>query len=126
MELLVELVVQLAIELFGELLLKLGFAAFKQGFRRRNHHPAVAALGYLALGACLGGVSVWIHPERYLGAGPLPGISLVLAPLAGGVAMHLWGGFRRAHGRATTNLATFLGGASLMFAYALVRLLRAR
>jgi hypothetical protein len=40
--------------------------------------------------------------------------------------MHAWGEYRRAGGHGTTNLATFLGGAALLFGYSLVRFLWAR
>lgn len=121
-----ELLVWLVVEVFGELVLEVVFAAFKDLFGRKNHHPVVASAGYLVLGAAIGGLTLWIHPERLLRAGPVPGLSVVLVPLAGGVVMHAWGRYQRANERTTTNLATFLGGASLLFAYSLVRFLWAR
>lgn len=64
-----------------------------------------------------------MRPERLTPAGPLPGLSLVLAPLATGLVMHLYGQWRRGRGHDTTYLATFWGGSLLAFAMALTRFL---
>jgi hypothetical protein len=120
---LLEFLLQLLLEVFGEVLLELGIGVFKSVFERQNREPVIAAVGYLLLGAVLGALSLWILPERLLRPAQIPGLSLVIAPLAGGVAMHLWGKYRRSHGHSTTNLATFHCGAALLFSYALVRFL---
>ena len=126
MEVLFELLGYLLLDVFGELLLELGIGAFQNAFGRPNRNPVVAAFGYLTLGAAIGGVSLWLHAERLLPRGSTPGFSLVIAPLIGGAAMHVWGRYRRSHGHTTTNLATFQGGAALLFGCALVRVLWAR
>ena len=51
----------------------------------------------------------------------LPGLSLVLAPLAAGGAMYLLGEGLRTLGRNPSRLATFYGGAIFASAMALVR-----
>jgi hypothetical protein len=122
-ELLLELVLQVVIEVFGEVLLELGLGGLKAVFGRSNRSPVAASLGYLLLGGAAGLLSLWLAPGRYLRPGPVPGLSLIAAPLAGGLAMHAWGAYRRSRGHATTNLATFHGGASLLFGYYLVRVL---
>ena len=123
MEILLGLLLQLVFEVFGEILLELGLGAFKAVFERENRDPVVASLGYFLLGGALGGLSLWLFPGRFLRPGPIPGLSLVIAPLAGGTTMHLWGKYRRVRGHSTTNLATFHCGAALLFSYSLVRLL---
>lgn len=125
MEFLVEIVAYLLIEVFGEILLELGLEAFKAATGRKNRHPALAAIGYFAFGAAAGALSLWLIPDHVFPRSARTGLSLLLAPLAGGAVMHAWGRFRRGRGHATSNLATFLGGASLLFGYALVRLLGA-
>jgi hypothetical protein len=126
MEILFELLGYLLLDVLGEVLLELGIGAFQNTFHRENRSPAVATVGYLIVGAAIGGLSLWVHPARFLQRGTTPGFSLVVAPLVGGAAMHAWGHFRRRGGHPTTNLATFHGGAALLFGCALVRLLWAR
>lgn len=119
-----------AIELAGnvllEILFELGFEGFKQAAGRSNRHPLLASLGYLLFGAALGGLWLWLLPERLVRARVLPGASLVLGPLAAGAVMELWGRHRRAAGHATTNLATWHGGAAFALGIALVRFLGVR
>ena len=117
------LLVQLVVELFGEVLLDLGLAAFKAAFDRPDRSPGLATVGYLALGAAAGGVLVWAFPGRLMPPAPRRGPSLVLAPLAGGATMAAWGAFRRGRGHATSQLATWYGGAAFLFGAALVRFL---
>ena len=126
MELLLELFIEIVFEVGGELLLELGWSGVKETLGRKNHHPALAALGYLVLGGLLGAASLLVWPERVVRPGPVPGLSLLIGPLVSGVAMHFWGGFRRAQGRSTTNLATFAGGAAFALGCALARLLGMR
>ena len=104
MEVLLELVFEILLQIFGEVLLELGWAGLKQALSRENHHPAVAAVGYLILGAIFGLGGLWMLPKPIFNGTPIPGISLVLAPLAGGGAMYAWGEFRHGRGRGTTNL----------------------
>jgi len=49
-------------------------------------------------------------------------MSLVLAPLAGGAMMHLYGQWKRTGGKDPSLLATFWGGALFAFAFAAARL----
>jgi hypothetical protein len=106
-----------------EVLFELGASSYKDTHGRSNHHPIIAAIGYFLVGAALGGVSLLIWPNRFFEPGPIPGLSLVLSPVAAGVAMHAWGAYRSSRGHVTTNLATFLGGAAFAFGTALVRFL---
>jgi hypothetical protein len=84
-------------------------------------HPLLATLGQLITGGSAGGLSLWLLPERILQAGPLPGLSCVLAPLGVGLAMAAWGRYRRAGGHETTSLDTWYGGGALALGVALVR-----
>jgi hypothetical protein len=113
---------QLVIEVFGEALLELGLAGIKEALGRENRNPILAAVGYLTLGGIVGAVSVLFMPRRMMAPGPLPGMSLIVAPAIAGVAMEAWGRFRRGRGHSTTNLATFLGGAAFALGVALARL----
>ena len=82
------------------------------------------AIGLLLWGALAGGLaSVQFPVKIFRGAAPLPGISLVVAPLMAGTAMHWIGVWRRRSGRKGTALATFGGGALFAFGMAAVRFL---
>src|SRR5882672_7588901 len=91
-EIFFEVIFQIAIE--G--LIELGFEAFVVPRRRRQRNPALVIFGLLVFGALVGLVSAWILPRRMFPApAHLSGISLVLAPLATGAAMHAFGARRR-------------------------------
>jgi hypothetical protein len=124
-DLLVEVLIEVVFEVFGEVLIELGWASIKEALGRRNHNAVLATVGYLLLGGIVGGSAVWLHPGRIIASSSIPGVSLVVAPLVGGIAMDLWGAYRRGHGYETTNLATFCGGASFSFGASLVRFLTA-
>jgi hypothetical protein len=116
---------QLVLEVFGQLFLEvlaeLGLESIKAAFARPNRSVPLAVLGLFLLGASLGGLSLLALPARFWKPGPIPGLSLILGPLCAGAAMHAWGRHRRAGGHDTTNLATFAGGAAFAFGMALVR-----
>jgi hypothetical protein len=114
---------QLVIEVVGEAVLELGLAGIKEALGRENRSPVLAAVGYLTLGAIVGAASILLLPQRLVAAGPIPGMSLLLAPAVAGAAMEAWGRFRRRRAHVTTNLATFLGGAAFALGVALVRFL---
>lgn len=129
MEILAEilfLLLQLLFEVFGEIILELGLSGLKEAFGRENRSPILATLGYLLLGAIVGGLSILLWPMRIIGSSTIPGISLVAGPLAGGAAMEAWGRWRRKRGHDTTNLATFYGGGAFALAFAIVRLVWAK
>jgi hypothetical protein len=74
------------------------------------------------LGVASGFFSAAIFPHRIIvRRAVLPGISLLLAPVATGFAMHWIGNQLRRWGRPATGLATFQGGAAFAFAMALIR-----
>jgi len=125
-EILLELVLELLFSGLLEALWDLLAATYKATYGRKNHHPALAALGYLAIGATLGAGSLLVRPERLAAYSLFPGISLVVGPLLAGGWMHVWGAWRRSRGHATTNLATFLGGAAFALGLAVVRFVWAR
>ena len=118
-----EFLIELFAELFIEGLLDGLWAEWSESHGREKHHPAAAAFGYLILGAFLGGLSVWLLPQRILSPVPIEGLSLLVNPLVAGLAMEFWGRYRSARGHAITNLATWFGGAALALGISLVRFL---
>jgi hypothetical protein len=120
------ILVQIVAEAFGEVFLEVFLAGFKEAFGRTKPASLLAPLKYLALGAVLGGLSIWLYPSRAFRHRRIPGISLLIAPLVGGAVMWWWRQLRESTGHVVTSLATFWGGAALLFGYALVRLMWAR
>lgn len=120
-----ELLLDLIVELFGQILIEVlwefGAAVYKAGRPRGRRSMGVAVVGYAVTGAAIGALSLLVWPDRLLRPGPVPGLSLIISPVCVGVALHAWGWVRRRGGHATTNLATFRGGAAFAAGTALVR-----
>jgi hypothetical protein len=83
-------------------------------------------VGLFVIGAIVGLLSLLVWPDRVVSRGPVPGLSLVVAPAAVGGVMHFWGRYRASRGHVITTLATFAGGASVGLGTAVVRFLGAR
>ena len=126
MDFLIELLVSLLWEFFGQLLaeltFELGLASTRHAVGKTAPNPFLASAGCLILGALAGGIMLAAVPHRILPTPPVPGLSLLIAPLLNGLAMKSFGDWRRARGRPTTFLATFAGGAWFALAMAAVRL----
>ncbi len=112
-----EFLLEVLLDGLGEVL----WGIFKAEFKRPDRHYPVALLGFAVFGIVLGAISVIAWPERVLHRGPVPGVSLVLAPLGAGAVMHLWGVYGRGRGLPMTRIATFWGGAVLALGVAVVR-----
>jgi len=130
MEFLLELLLNLLAELFWQLLIKmgleLGFQLSRDAIRPTGNDSlsvARASAGQLALGMAAGFVTALFLPNRLLPAVAIPGISLVLSPIATGALMSLFGRWLRRRGNTPTSLASFRGGALFAFACAATRYL---
>jgi hypothetical protein len=73
---------------------------------------SAAILWFAMLGLGGGVLSGALVPDRLLDPGPIPGISLVVAPVAVGIMMQLWG-MVRSRASEVSHLATWYGGATL-------------
>jgi hypothetical protein len=115
------------LEIVGEFLLQILFELAAEALsalihRRNQSGPAVSAVALAFVGAAAGLLSAWLFPHRLIGTRVVvPGVSLLLAPLATGAAMHLLGKRLRHLGQHTSDLATFRGGALFAFSMALIR-----
>ena len=115
------------LEAVGEALLQIVFELAAEALRqlingRKQRSPVVSAIGLAVAGAVSGLLSAWLFPHRLMATrAVLPGVSLLLAPLATGTAMHFLGRLLRRFGRNPSDLATFRGGALFAFAMALIR-----
>ena len=95
--------------------------SYWESLQRTNPGPIEAGLGFLLLGGLTGIVLTMLLPHRVLPQPVVPGLSLVFAPVALGIAMHGWGRVRRNGGHRTSRLATFWGGAAFAFGAAIAR-----
>jgi hypothetical protein len=92
----------------------------------REFSPALAVLGYAALGAVVGAISLWPFPHSFLGPYPARLANLVVTPLIAGALMSLIGGRRQLRGEPLIRLDRFAYGVVFAFAMSLVRFLWAR
>lgn len=121
-EFLLELLFEALFSGFGEALVECFARALGAPFGRTDRrHPVAAGIGLVLIGAGLGGLSAVMWPYRFLGAGPFPGISLIVSPLANGLAWEALGRWRHRRDRPRTYLSTFWGAALFAFSVAAVR-----
>jgi hypothetical protein len=143
MEILFELLVT-ALEFIAEIALQLAFewlagtgvrglrdARDTRNARRakpaaREVSPALAVLGYAALGAIVGAISLWPFPNSFLGPYPARLANLVVTPVIAGALMSFIGGRRQLKGEPPIRLDRFAYGVVFAFAMSLVRFLWAR
>lgn len=127
MEDLVAELLEFVLEIFGEFVLQIIFELATEALGglisdRKERRPAVSAVVLVFGGAAAGFLSAWLFPNRLIVTRVVvPGVSLLLAPLATGLAMHLLGRRLRHLARRATSLATFWGGALFAFSMALIR-----
>jgi len=119
-EILIELVLPLVTEIFAELAL--------HGLTRMVRTSAVArivltALMYFGVGLLAGFFSLLIWPVAFARSSTLPGISLVITPVLGGILMSYLAWLRVRTWDWTIRLETFAYGFLFAFAMALLRLL---
>jgi len=120
-----ELVVEVVLEFISQLLIEIGFEWIAECFHRRATLSTVLAFIAIPLfGGFIGLILSNTFPQRIVPGPTVPGISLLLSPLATGMVMKLFGDWRRSRGHQPTVLATFWGGALFAFSMALVRWLR--
>jgi hypothetical protein len=122
-EILLELVLPLITEVFAEL------ALHQVGRIVRAHAAAriiITALMYLGVGLAAGFFSLLIFPHAFARSSALPGISLVITPVLGGILMSYIAWFRVRTWDWTIRLETFAYGFIFAFAMTLLRLLLAK
>ena len=80
----------------------------------------LAGFGYLLMGLMAGALSLLAFGTRLLPRSVIPGLSLVVSPIATGLAMHTIGEWRQERGRDRPALFSFWAGAVFAFGMALV------
>lgn len=127
MEILLELIFEVFLQIVLEVLSEVGLQSVGEAFRKREERsPVFAAIGYAIMGVVLGGLSLLVFPHPFARSQRLHGISLILAPLAGGAVMSLVGFLRRRSGKELLRLDSFLFGAIFSFGIASIRFFFAR
>ena len=89
----------------------------------RPWHALLAGIGYAALGAALGWVSLLVLPDLLTGSRAGQLASLIVLPLLGGAAMATLGAWRRRQGQPLVRLDHFAYGFVFALALTLVRFL---
>ena len=121
-EFLIEFVTEVMFYGFGEVIVEGLARIFGAPFGRSDrHHPILAGLGLLVMGAAVGGLLRVVWPYPVLGNGPFPGISLIVSPLTNGLAWETIGRWQQGRGRPRSYLATFWGAGLFALSAAAVR-----
>lgn len=119
LEVLLELFGELLLQLFGELFVSLGLHGLKQPFEREPN-LWLAAISYALLGAAMGGLSLLIFPDSFVPpAWRLA--NLIAAPLVAGGLMAVLGALRAKRGQAVLRIDRFGCGYVFALAFALLR-----
>ena len=110
MEILIGVVLQFVLELVLQFVFaigaELGLRSVAEPFRRR-HHPGMATIGMILLGAIAGFVSLLFFPNSAIHQPVLRDVNLVITPLALGLLMMAVGLRRRRRGQLVVRLDYF-------------------
>jgi hypothetical protein len=116
----VQFVFELVLQLFFEGLVEVGAQKFSSK-KREPMNPWLALIGYVFLGAIIGGISVWIWPTSFIASQPLRVVNLLVTPLLAGGVMALIGAWRAKRGDPVLYIDRFAYGLVFAFSMALVR-----
>ena len=106
-----------------EIAASLGWESLKLSLRRQHEATVwLASVGHFLMGVTAGFTSLLIFDQRLTPRAVIPGLSLVLAPLATGTVMKGLGTVWRRQGRERPALLPFRGDAIFALGMALVRL----
>lgn len=126
-EIIVEIVLELLINIFGELLFELGLSALKESIKRNGTaYPVVACIGYALLGGVAGGLSLLVFPRQYMRSERYHGVGLLVIPTLAGLAMAGMGALKSKMGKNLIRLDTFSFGFAFAFFMTLTRFLFAK
>ena len=120
LELLLELLGEFLIQVFGELLVEFGLQALAEPFLKRPN-PWLAAVGYSIFGGLLGGASLLLLPKHLVANASWRVLNLIFTPLAAGLCMAWLGSWRARRGQSLIRLDRFAYAYLFALAFALVR-----
>ena len=125
-----EFLFELLFEFFGEIIVQVVFEALASAGLHivrdpddppRTTSPWLLIMGYALLGAVAGALSLLVFSHSLVHSPTARLVNLVVAPIAGGLAMAAIGSWRRQRGKIDVELDRFTYGYVFAFAMALVR-----
>ncbi len=120
MELLLQILLEFLIQIFGEALVRLGLHSVAEPFRRPPN-PWLAALGYALFGVIFGALSLLLFPHHLVASHLGRWLNLLVTPLAVGLAMSQLGSWRSRRSQATFRIDRFSYGYLFALCFATVR-----
>ena len=122
MSILFEILFELVLSLFGEILAELALHELGRiPWMRKTGRVVLTAILYFGAGVVVGFISLQIFPKAFARSSTLPGISLVVTPILGGVFMSYIAWLRVRTWDWTIRLETFAYGFLFAFAMTLLR-----
>jgi len=122
----VDAVIYFLVEIAGPVILEVltGYGLGAILATRTRQDRWLRAVAQAAIGLVLGGLSLLVHAATVFPSSiPIRIAGLVVVPILAGVFMRWVGTTRHLGGRIPASIASFAGGATIAFAYALVRFL---
>ncbi len=120
MEVLLQWLVELIVQVLGEVLVEAGLQSVAEPFRREPR-PAVAVIGYTLFGLVLGAASLLLVHQHMMPDGPWRWINLMVTPVAAGFVMTQVGAWRQRRGQPVLRIDRFAYGYLFALAFAAVR-----
>jgi len=115
----IEILFELILQLFGEVLVDLIIHAI--GSADREAKRLIRIVVYALLGAIVGAISILIFPTHMIRSAPLRWVALVLIPLFAGAVFAMVGRSRDRRGKPVSALETFMPAYAFALAMAVVR-----
>ena len=124
MSILLEILLELVVPLFAEFLAELALHELgRLPWMRKTGRVVLTAIIYFGVGLIAGVISLLIFPRAFARSSTLPGISLVITPILGGLLMSYIAWFRVRTWDWTIRLETFAYGFLFAFAMTWLRFL---
>ena len=111
-----DLILSLVFEIVAEFVVALGWVTVSSPFRKEREIPApLAVLGIVLIAAFCAWIYGLFVPDAIFESAPLPGISMLISPVAVGGLTHLAGKRLTSKGMPSSHLMTYWGGALFAF-----------
>ena len=114
----VEIFFEIVLQLFAEVLFEFGLQSLAEPFQRRPN-PWVAGIGYVMLGASLGGLSLLFFRGQLVA--PWRVVNLMVTPVIAGLCMMAIGAWRARRGDRVLRIDQFAYGYLFALSFALIR-----